>query len=160
MSKKRLSGCRFYWPNHGKSGVIFPFFPPITPKPEHAVPTLEINWRSYFDLLQAISSWHTLSPKVKPPALFSLPNKEKLFISPVVLYMWSSQPIQISDCEFGWLYGSVKLEMNKKSLICIGWEDYMYNTTGGINNFSIIGTNKRMCRTSWIESWKNNKISL
>ena len=27
MSKKRLGGRRPHWPNHGKSCVIFPFFP-------------------------------------------------------------------------------------------------------------------------------------
>ena len=55
MSKKRLGECRPHWLNHGKSGVIFfPFFP-TTPKFEHVVPNLEINWRSYFDLLQLVS---------------------------------------------------------------------------------------------------------
>ena len=48
MSKKRLDGRRPHWPNHDKSGVIFPFFPPTTPKPELAVLTLEINRRSNF----------------------------------------------------------------------------------------------------------------
>jgi hypothetical protein len=52
MSKKRLGGRRPYWPNHGKSCVIFPPFPPTTPNLEFAVPTLEINGRSNFDLLQ------------------------------------------------------------------------------------------------------------
>ena len=27
MSKKRLGGRRPHWPNHGKSCVIFPFYP-------------------------------------------------------------------------------------------------------------------------------------
>ncbi len=48
------------------------------------------------------------------------------------------QPIQISNCEFGWLYDSLKLRMNKKSLIRIGWENQIYNTMGGMNNFSTI----------------------
>ena len=48
MSKKRLGRRRSHWPNHGKSCVIFPFFPPTTPKPELAVPTLKINGRSNF----------------------------------------------------------------------------------------------------------------
>ena len=57
MSKKKLGGHRPHWPNHGKSCVIFPFFPPTTPKPEHAVPILEINGRSYFDLLHWRRLW-------------------------------------------------------------------------------------------------------
>uniref|UniRef100_A0A2N9EZ60 Uncharacterized protein n=1 Tax=Fagus sylvatica TaxID=28930 RepID=A0A2N9EZ60_FAGSY len=34
------------------------------PKPEHAIPTLEINWRSYFDLLQLVPSVGTAFPRV------------------------------------------------------------------------------------------------
>jgi hypothetical protein len=64
MSKKRLGGHRSYWPNHGKSSVIFLHLSPTMPKPEHAVPTLEINWRSYFDLLQLEPSVGTAFPRV------------------------------------------------------------------------------------------------
>ena len=63
MSKKRLGGCKPHWPNHGKSGVIFSFFPNHA-KAEHAVLTLEINWRSYFDLLQLAPSMETAFPEV------------------------------------------------------------------------------------------------
>uniref|UniRef100_A0A2N9G0K5 Uncharacterized protein n=1 Tax=Fagus sylvatica TaxID=28930 RepID=A0A2N9G0K5_FAGSY len=63
MSKKRLGGRRPHWPNHGKSCVIFPFFPPTTPKPELAVPTLEINGRSNFDLLHWRRLWEPHFPE-------------------------------------------------------------------------------------------------
>ena len=49
--RKRLGGCRHYWPNYSKSGVIFLSSSLTTPKPRNAVPTLEINLRSYFNLL-------------------------------------------------------------------------------------------------------------
>ena len=62
MSKTKLSGCKPHWQNLGKSGVIFPFLSPTTLKPEHAVPTLEINGRSYFDLLQIITKDPTMEP--------------------------------------------------------------------------------------------------
>ena len=64
MSKKRLSGHRSYCPNHGKSSVIFLHLSPTMPKPEHAVPTLEINWKSYFDLLKLVRSVGSAFPRV------------------------------------------------------------------------------------------------
>jgi hypothetical protein len=59
------------------------------------------------------------------------------------IYTWFSQPIQINNCDFRWLYVSLKLRMNMKSLICIGWDlggpHVQYNgTMGKMNNFSLL----------------------
>uniref|UniRef100_A0A2N9I7F2 Uncharacterized protein n=1 Tax=Fagus sylvatica TaxID=28930 RepID=A0A2N9I7F2_FAGSY len=79
MSKKRLGGRRPHWPNHGKSCVIFPFFPPTTPKPELAVPTLEINGMSYFDLLHWRRLWEPHFPEFwhERGAISELPSSAK-----------------------------------------------------------------------------------
>jgi hypothetical protein len=62
-------------------------------------------------------------------------KEKKLFIPPVIFTRGPPNQYKKCECEFGWLCGSLKLEMNKKSLICIGWENHMYNTTGKMNNF-------------------------
>ena len=64
------------------------------------------------------------------------PNNEKLFILSVVLYTWSSPPIQISDCEFIPNFKEPPSHLNSQSLICITRENHVYNTTGKMNNFS------------------------
>ena len=64
MSKKRLGGRRLYWPNHGKSSVVFLFSSLTTPKPKYAILNLEIKWRSYFDLLKLVLSVGTAFPRV------------------------------------------------------------------------------------------------
>jgi hypothetical protein len=76
--RKRLGGYRHYWPNHSKFGVIFLLSFPTTPKPRHAVPTLEINWRSYFNLLLCYRHFAlavtTLSKPLSFPQAFQFPK--------------------------------------------------------------------------------------
>ena len=52
MSKKRLGGRRHYWLNHGKFGVVFPFFLPNHAKAQTCDFDPKNKWRSYFHLLQ------------------------------------------------------------------------------------------------------------
>ena len=62
---------------------------------------------------------------------------EKLFFPPIVLYTWSSPPLQISNYEFIPNFKEPPNHLNSQSLICIGGEDHVYNTTRGMNNFSL-----------------------
>ena len=62
---------------------------------------------------------------------------KKLFIPPIVLYTWFSLPIQISDYEFIPNFKEPPNHLNSQSLICIGGEDQVYNTTEEMNNFSL-----------------------
>ena len=82
----------------------------------------------FFIYLWSLLIWWTISqkPTMVVRRHYSIMGwNKKIIHSSHCIYMWSFQPIQISDYEFGWLCGSLKLEMNKKSLIYIGWKDCM-----------------------------------